>query len=209
MESKLVIFNHPLMHHKLTLIRNEETGTKDFRETVEEISMLMAYEVTRNLPTIEKKVKTPIATMKGKVLAKEVVIVPIIRAGIGMVDGILKLIPTAKVGYVGVYRDDKTLLPHEYYVKLPDKLDEATILVVDPMLATGGSASHTIDLLKKRNAKDISYVGIVGAPEGVKALQEKHPDVNIFLAALDEKLNDNGYIVPGLGDCGDRLYGTK
>ena len=197
------------MHHKLTLIRNEETGTKDFRETVEEISMLMAYEVTRNLPTIEKKVKTPIATMKGKVLAKEVVIVPIIRAGIGMVDGILKLIPTAKVGYVGVYRDDKTLLPHEYYVKLPDKLDEATILVVDPMLATGGSASHTIDLLKKRNAKDISYVGIVGAPEGVKALQEKHPDVNIFLAALDEKLNDNGYIVPGLGDCGDRLYGTK
>ncbi|HHU20958.1 MAG TPA: uracil phosphoribosyltransferase [Acholeplasma sp.] len=209
MESKLVIFNHPLMHHKLTLIRNEETGTKDFRETVEEISMLMAYEVTRNLPTVEKKVKTPIATMKGKVLAKEVVIVPIIRAGIGMVDGILKLIPTAKVGYVGVYRDDKTLLPHEYYVKLPDKLDEATILVVDPMLATGGSASHTIDLLKKRNAKDISYVGIVGAPEGVKALQEKHPDVNIFLAALDEKLNDNGYIVPGLGDCGDRLYGTK
>ena len=174
MESKLVIFNHPLMHHKLTLIRNEETGTKDFRETVEEISMLMAYEVTRNLPTVEKKVKTPIATMKGKVLAKEVVIVPIIRAGIGMVDGILKLIPTAKVGYVGVYRDDKTLLPHEYYVKLPDKLDEATILVVDPMLATGGSASHTIDLLKKRNAKDISYVGIVGAPEGVKALQEKH-----------------------------------
>lgn len=209
MESKLVIFNHPLMHHKLTLIRNEETGTKDFRETVEEISMLMAYEVTRNLPTVEKKVKTPIATMKGKVLAKEVVIVPIIRAGIGMVDGILKLIPTAKVGYVGVYRDDKTLLPHEYYVKLPDKLDEATILVVDPMLATGGSVSHTIDLLKKRNAKDISYVGIVGAPEGVKALQEKHPDVNIFLAALDEKLNDNGYIVPGLGDCGDRLYGTK
>ena len=209
MESKLVIFNHPLMHHKLTLIRNEQTCTKDFRETVEEISMLMAYEVTRDLPTVEKKVKTPIATMKGKVLAKEVVIVPIIRAGIGMVDGILKLIPTAKVGYVGVYRDDKTLLPHEYYVKLPEKLDEATILVVDPMLATGGSASHTIDLLKKRNAKDISYVGIVGAPEGVKVLQEKHPDVNIFLAALDEKLNENGYIVPGLGDCGDRLYGTK
>ncbi len=209
MEGKVIIFNHPLMHHKLTLIRDEKTCTKDFRETVEEIAMLMAYEVTRNLPTVEKKIKTPIATMKGQVLAKEVVIVPIIRAGIGMVDGILKLVPTAKVGYVGVYRDDKTLLPHEYYVKLPEKLDQATILVVDPMLATGGSANHTINLLKKRNAKDISFVGIVGAPEGIKVLQDNHPDVNIFLAALDEKLNDNGYIVPGLGDCGDRLYGTK
>ncbi len=206
---KLVIFNHPLMHHKLSLIRDELTGTKDFRETVSEIGMLMAYEVTRDLPTETIDVKTPVGIAHCEKLCKEVVIVPILRAGLGMVEGINKLIPTAKVGHIGLYRDEKTLIPHEYYAKFPPKIDEATVLIVDPMLATGGSVIHAISLLKKRGVTDISYVGLVGAPEGVKALQKAHPDVNIFLAALDEKLNENGYIVPGLGDCGDRLFGTK
>lgn len=206
---KLVILNHPLIHHKLALIRDERTGTKDFRQTVSEIGMLMAYEVTRELPTTAIEVKTPVGIAKAQTLAKEVVIVPILRAGLGIVDGITTLIPTAKVGHVGVYRDEESLLPHEYYAKFPSVIAEAEVLVVDPMLATGGSVSHTISLLKERGVKHISYVGLVGAPEGVKKLQSEHPDVNIFLACLDEKLNELGYIVPGLGDCGDRLYGTK
>ena len=206
---KLVIFNHPLMHQKLAIIRDEETGTKDFREVVSEIGMLMAYEVTRDWSTVDIEVKTPMGIAKCKKLEKDVVIVPILRAGVGMVDGITRLIPTAKVGHVGLYRDETTLEPHEYYAKFPPKITEANVLVVDPMLATGGSAIHAIDVLKRRGVTNISYVGLVGAPEGVKALQKAHPDVNIFLASLDEKLNEIGYIVPGLGDCGDRLFGTK
>lgn len=208
-KGKLVILNHPLIHHKLSLIRDEKTGTKDFRQTVSEIGMLMAYEVTRDLPTIDIDIKTPLEVAKSKCLAKEVVIVPIIRAGLGMVDGITALIPTAKVGHVGLYRDEETLEPHQYYAKFPSVINDAEVLVVDPMLATGGSVSHTVKLIKEAGAKSISFVGIVAAPEGVKRLQKDHPDVNIFLASLDEKLNENGYIVPGLGDCGDRLYGTK
>ena len=207
--SKLVVFNHPLMDHKLALIRNEKTGTKDFRQTVSEIGMLMAYEITRDLPQKEIDVKTPVSIAKCKTLAKEVVIIPILRAGLGMVDGITALIPTAKVGHIGLYRDEETLEPKEYYAKFPSIIKEATVLLVDPMLATGGSVVHAVDVLKRNGIKDIIYVGLVGAPEGVKKVQEAHPDVNIFLAALDEKLNEKGYIVPGLGDCGDRLFGTK
>jgi len=206
---KLVILNHPLIHHKLSLIRDEKTGTKDFRQTVSEIGMLMAYEVTRDLPTIDIEIRTPLEVAKSKCLAKEVVIVPIIRAGLGMVDGITALIPTAKVGHVGLYRDEETLEPHQYYAKFPSVINDAEVLVVDPMLATGGSVSHTVKLIKETGAKSISFVGLVAAPEGVKRLQADHPDVNIFLASLDEKLNKEGFIVPGLGDCGDRLYGTK
>jgi len=206
---KVVILNHPLIHHKLSLIRDERTGTKDFRQTVSEIGMLMAYEVTRNLPTKAIEVKTPVGIAQSQTLAKEVVIVPILRAGLGMVDGITTLIPTAKVGHVGLYRDEETLEPHEYYAKFPSILPDAEVLVVDPMLATGGSVTHAITILKNRGATNISYVGLVGAPEGVNRLHSAHPDVNIFLACLDEKLNDKGYIVPGLGDCGDRLFGTK
>lgn len=209
MNGKLVVLNHPLIHHKLALIRDEKTGTKDFRETVSEIGMLMAYEVTRNLPTKKVLVKTPVGIAEAYTLAKEVVIVPILRAGLGMVDGITTLIPTAKVGHLGLYRDEKTLEPHEYYAKFPSIITEASVLIVDPMLATGGSVKHAIDILKARGVKDISYVGLVGAPEGVRRIQQCHPDVDIYLAALDEKLNENGYIIPGLGDCGDRLFGTK
>ncbi len=209
MSGKIVVFNHPLMHHKLSLIRDEKTGTKDFRQTVSEIGMLMAYEVTRDLPTVDVEIKTPVAVCKSKKLARDVVIVPILRAGLGMVDGITALIPTAKVGHIGLYRDEVTMEPHEYFVKFPANIADAVVLVVDPMLATGGSAGHAISVLKRYGVKNISYVGLVGAPEGVKRLQEEHPEVDIFLAALDEKLNNHGYIVPGLGDCGDRLYGTK
>jgi uracil phosphoribosyltransferase len=209
MSGKLVIFNHPLIHHKLSLIRDEKTGTKDFRETVSEIGMLMAYEVTRNLPTKKVKVKTPVGIADTYVLEKEVVVIPILRAGLGMVEGITTLIPTAKVGHIGLYRDEGTLQPHEYYVKFPGIITDSIVLIVDPMLATGGSVKHTIDVLKAKGAKCISYVGLVGAPEGVKKIQESHPDIDIYLAALDEKLNEQGFIVPGLGDCGDRLYGTK
>lgn len=209
MQSKVVIFNHPLIDHKLSLIRDEKTGTKDFRQTVSEIGMLMAYEVTRSLPTVKVNIQTPVAMAECKMLAKEVVIVPILRAGLGMVEGITALIPTAKVGHIGLYRDEQTLEPCEYYAKFPPKIEDAVVLLVDPMLATGGSVVHAIDMLKKRGVKNISYVGLVGAPEGIAKVQEKHPDVDIFLAALDEKLNEVGYIVPGLGDCGDRLFGTK
>ena len=209
MSGKLVIIDHPLLNHKLALIRDEKTGTKDFRQTVSEIGMLMAYEVTRELPTKEVEVKTPIAMAKAYVLAKEVVVVPILRAGLGMVDGITALIPTAKVGHIGLYRDEETLEPKEYYAKFPSIITEAVVLLVDPMLATGGSVVHAINVLKSRGVKNIIYVGLVGAPEGVRRVQAAHPDVDIFLAALDERLNEKGYIIPGLGDCGDRLYGTK
>lgn len=205
----LKVLDHPLIEHKLTLVRNEETGTKDFRNTVSEIGGLMAYEITRDLPTKTVEIKTPIQMAKTKILAKEVVIVPILRAGLGMVEGIHQMIPIAKIGHVGLYRDEETLLPHEYYAKFPKELPDSVILVVDPMLATGGSASAAIDVVKKHGGKDIKYVGLVGAPEGVELIQKDHPDVDIYLAALDEKLNEKGYIVPGLGDCGDRLFGTK
>jgi len=211
MKNNITVFNHPLMHHKLAIIRNEETGTKDFRQTVEEIANLMAYEVTRDLPTEDIDVKTPCGIAKTKMLSKSVVIVPILRAGIGMVDGITSLIPTAKVGYLGLYRDEETLEPKEYYCKFPKDIKDSFVLLVDPMLATGGSVVHALDVLNRYGVKDenIKYVGVVGAPEGVKNVQDHHPNVEIFLASLDEKLNEKGYIVPGLGDCGDRLFGTK
>lgn len=205
----VTILNHALVKHKLTIIRKEETKTKDFYENVNEIAGLMAYEITRDFPLKEVEIKTPICKSVQYELANDVVIVPILRAGLGMVDGIRGMIPTAKVGFIGLYRDEETLEPHEYYAKFPDTIVDSIVLVVDPMLATGGSASAAISMLKKRGCKDIRYVGLVGAPAGVERLQAEHPDVDIYLAALDEKLNDVGYIVPGLGDCGDRLFGTK
>ncbi len=207
--SKLTIFEHPLINHKLTIARDENTGMRDFRALVNEIGGLMAYEITRDLPVKEVIVKTPIAETKAYALAKEVVIVPILRAGIGMVDGIHNLIPTAKIGHIGMYRDEETLEAHEYYAKFPKEMPESAVLLVDPMIATGGSVISAIKALKQRGAKDIRLVGLVAAPEGIKKIQEAYPDVDIYLAALDEKLNDKGYIVPGLGDCGDRLFGTK
>ena len=206
---KVVVFNHPVMYEKLSIIRNELTDTKNFRQTVEEIATLMTYEVTRDLPTKEVDVKTPCGIAKCKQLAKDVVIVPILRAGLGMVPGVTNLIPTARVGHIGAYRNEETLEPESYYLKFPNNIADSVVLLVDPMLATGGSASAAITMLKKRGCKDIRYIGLVGAPEGVKTLQNDHPDVDIYLAALDEKLNEKGYIVPGLGDCGDRLFGTK
>lgn len=209
MSGKLVIFDHPLISHKLALIRDEKTVTKEFRETVSEIGMLMGYEITRDLPTINVDVKTPCGIAHARRLAKDVVLVPILRAGLGMVEGIMTLIPTAKVGHVGMYRDEETLEPHLYYAKFPKNIRESVVLVVDPMLATGGSVDYTINILKERGVNNITYIGLVGAPEGVARIQKNHPDVNIYLAALDDHLNENGYIVPGLGDCGDRIFGTK
>lgn len=206
---KLVVVDHPLIDHKLTIIRDEKTGTKDFRQAINEVGGLMAYEITRDLPTEEVDVKTPICVTTAKVLSKEVVIVPILRAGIGMVDGIHNLIPTAKIGHVGMYRDEETLVPTEYYAKFPAEMPDSAVLLVDPMIATGGSVVMAIEAIKKRGAKDIRLVGLVAAPEGVKKITDAHPDVDIYIAALDEKLNEVGYIVPGLGDCGDRLFGTK
>lgn len=207
---KLQILDHPLIQHKLSLIRDEETGSKEFRELVEEVSMLMAYEVTRDFPLQEIEVKTPVALAKTKVLVgRKVGLVPILRAGLGMVDGMLRLIPAAKVGHVGLYRDPETLLPVEYYCKLPPDIAERDLIVIDPMLATGGSAAAAITFLKDRGAKNIKLMCLIAAPEGVKAVQDVHNDVDIFVAAVDERLNDHGYIVPGLGDAGDRLFGTK
>ena len=205
----LEVLNHPLITHKLTQMRNKETGTKDFRENLDEIAELMAYEVCRDLPTKPVDIETPIGPCTGYELAKKVVIVPILRAGIGLLDGIRRLVPTAKVGFVGLYRDEETLEPHEYFVKLPKGLDESIVMIVDPMLATGGSAVAAIDLMKQRGAKQIKLVCLVGVPEGVKAVQSAHPDVDIYLAAMDDHLNEVGYIVPGLGDAGDRIFGTK
>ena len=207
--SKVVVMNHPLISHKLSIMRHKDTKSKDFRELLNEIASLMTFDICRDLQTKEVLVETPICTAKCQTLDKEVIIVPILRAGLGMVEGILQLIPTAKVGHIGLYRDEETHEPCEYYAKFPTGLNEATVIVLDPMLATGGSAAAAITMIKKRGAKDIRYIGLVGAPEGVKKLQEAHPDVDIYLAALDEKLNENCYIVPGLGDCGDRLFGTK
>lgn len=205
----LVVLNHSLVKHKLTNIRKKETKTKDFYQNVSEIAGLMAYEITRDFPLREVEIETPICRSVQYEIASDVVIVPILRAGLGMVDGIRSMIPTAKVGFIGLYRDEETLEPHEYYAKFPDTVVDSIVLVVDPMLATGGSAAAAISMLKKRGCKDIRYVGLVGAPEGVRHLQNMHPDIDIYLASLDEGLNEKGYIVPGLGDCGDRLFGTK
>ena len=208
--SKVYVFDHPLIQHKLTYIRDKNTGTKEFRELVDEVATLMAFEITRDMPVEEIEIETPVTIAKTKVLSgKKLAIVPILRAGIGMVDGVLKLIPAAKVGHIGLYRDPETLKPVEYYAKLPADVEERDFIIVDPMLATGGSAVEAIHSLKKRGAKNIKFMCLIAAPEGVKAIQEEHPDVDIYIAALDEKLNDHGYIVPGLGDAGDRLFGTK
>ena len=208
--SKVMVMDHPLIQHKVSLMRDKETGTKEFRELLNEISMLMAYEVTRDLPLREIEIETPICRAQTKVIAgKKLAIVPILRAGLGMVDGIMSLVPSAKVGHIGLYRDPNTLEPVEYYCKLPEDCEEREILLVDPMLATGGSASAAIRFLKRRGCKHIKLVCLIAAPEGTSRIQADHPDVNIYVAAMDEKLNDHGYIVPGLGDAGDRLFGTK
>ncbi|MQP99808.1 uracil phosphoribosyltransferase [Streptococcus agalactiae] len=207
---KFQVISHPLIQHKLSILRRTTTSTKDFRELVDEIAMLMGYEVSRDLPLEDVEIQTPVATTVQKQLAgKKLAIVPILRAGIGMVDGFLSLVPAAKVGHIGMYRDEETFQPVEYLVKLPEDIDQRQIFVVDPMLATGGSAILAVDSLKKRGAASIKFVCLVAAPEGVAALQEAYPDVDIYTAALDEKLNEHGYIVPGLGDAGDRLFGTK
>lgn len=206
----LYILDHPLIQHKLTYIRDVKTGTKQFRELVDEVSMLMGFEITRNLPVKETEVQTPVTTCKSQVLTgKKIGIIPILRAGLGMVDGLLQLLPAAKVGHIGLYRDPETLQPVEYYIKLPTDIQDRILIVVDPMLATGGSANDAIDSLKKRGAKSIKLMCLVAAPEGIKLIQDNHPDVDIYLGALDDSLNEDGYIVPGLGDAGDRLYGTK
>lgn len=208
--SRVIITNHPLIQHKLTLLRDVNTGSKDFRAMAKEIAMLMAYEVTRDLPLEDFEIETPVSKMTARVLSgKKLGIIPILRAGLGMVDGILELIPAARVGHVGLYRDPETLKPVEYYCKLPADVEERELIVVDPMLATGGSAIEAINSLKKRGASNIKLVNIVACPEGVEAVRTAHPDVDIFVASVDEKLNEHGYIVPGLGDAGDRLYGTK
>src|SRR5690554_3857236 len=205
----LHVLNHPLITHKLTQMRNKETGTKDFRQNLDEVAGLMAYEISRDLPLAPVTIHTPVGECDTYELEKSVVLIPILRAGLGMVDGILDLIPTAKVGHVGLYRNEETLQPHEYYAKFPINMKDAVVMVLDPMLATGGSASATITLLKHQGCKTIKLVCLVGVTEGVKKVEEDHPDVDIYLAALDEKLNEIGYIVPGLGDAGDRIFGTK
>lgn len=207
--AKITIFDHPLIHHKLTIIRDEKTSTKDFRQSVNEIASLMAYEATRDLPLKDVKIKTPICEATTKTLDSKVIIVPILRAGLGMVDGIHSVIPTATIGHIGLYRNEETLEPQLYYAKFPDEISSSTVFLVDPMLATGGSAVAAIDILKKNGARKIIYMGIVGVDEGINNLQKAHPDVDIYLAAKDLKLNEKGYIVPGLGDCGDRIFGTK
>lgn len=208
--AKVFVFDHPLIQHKITYIRDKNTGTKEFRELVDEVATLMMFEITRDMALQEVEVETPVAFAKSKVLAgKKLGIVPILRAGIGMVDGILNLLPAAKVGHIGLYRDPETLKPVEYYVKLPSDVEERDFILVDPMLATGGSAVAAIDSLKNRGAKNIKFMCLIAAPEGVEVMQKAHPDVDIYIAGLDEKLNEKGYIVPGLGDAGDRLFGTK
>ena len=202
--------DHPLIQHKLSFLRDEKTTSMEFRSLVSEIAMLMCYEATRDLPLKEVDTKTPVAMAKTKVIAgKKLAFVPILRAGLGMVDGVLALVPSARVGHIGLYRDPETLMPVEYYCKLPSDIEEREVIVVDPMCATGGSAIDAISLIKKRGPKHIKFVCTIAAPEGIKALTEAHPDVDIFCAALDECLNDHGYIIPGLGDAGDRIFGTK
>lgn len=207
---KVHILDHPLLQHKLSILRDENTGVKDFREVVSEIATLMCYEATRDLPLEEVEIKTPITTAKFKMIAgKKLAIVPVLRAGLGMVDNMVELIPSAKIGHIGLYRDPETHKPVEYYCKLPEDISNRVVYVVDPMLATGGSAVAAIDFLKKHGCRNIIMMNIIGCPEGIKAVQEAHPDVEIFLAAVDEKLNEHAYIVPGLGDAGDRIFGTK
>ena len=203
------VIDHPLIQHKRTIMRMKETGTKDFRELLEEISMLMAYEITRDFPLKDVEIETPICKCKEKMLAgKKVGVVPILRAGLGMLNGVVNMIPAARVGHVGMYRDPKTLKPVEYYCKLPGDVAERTLVVVDPMLATGGSSSAALSLLKEKGAKHIILMCLVAAPEGVRVINHDHPDVPLYVAAIDEKLNEKGYIVPGLGDAGDRIFGT-
>lgn len=208
--AKVMIMDHPLIQHKLTFLRDENTSSKDFRQLVIEISTLICYEATRDIPLMEVEVTTPVDIAKTKVIAgKKLAFVPILRAGLGMVDGVLALVPNARVGHIGLYRDPETLMPVEYYCKLPADIDEREVIVLDPMLATGGSAIDAISKIKLRTPKSIKFMGIIAAPEGLKALQEAHPDVDIYVAALDDHLNEHGYIVPGLGDAGDRIFGTK
>ncbi len=208
--SKVIVFDHPLIQHKLTIMRQTSTGTKEFRELLNEIAMLMVYEVTRDLPTEDVEIETPICKCVGKQLSgKKLGIVPILRAGLGMVDAVTKLIPAARVGHIGLYRDPETHEPHEYYCKLPADSESRELLVLDPMLATGGSASDAITMIKKRGCNHIRLVNLIAAPEGVAKVQKDHPDVDIYIAAMDERLNEHAYIVPGLGDAGDRLFGTK
>lgn len=208
--STLHLFNHPLITHKLTIMRRKETGSKDFRQLLGEITMLMGYEITRDLPLEDVKIETPVSPMVAqRISGKKLAIIPILRAGLGMVDGMLSLVPVAKVGHIGLYRDPDTHLPVEYYCKLPNDIGERIVIVVDPMLATGGSASDAISMLKAKGVNSIRLMCLVAAPEGVAKVQADHPDVDIYTAALDEKLNEHAYIVPGLGDAGDRLFGTK
>lgn len=208
--AKVVVLDHPLIKHKLTFIRDKNTGTKEFKELVTEVSLLMGYEVTRDFPLEEIEIETPIQKMNSQVISgKKVGLIPILRAGLGMVDGMLQLLPAAKVGHIGLYRDPKTLKPIEYYCKLPKDIEERELIVLDPMLATGGSAAAAIQFLKEKGAKSIRLVCLVAAPEGIELVRKTHPEVDIYLAALDEKLNEDAYIVPGLGDAGDRLFGTK
>ncbi len=208
--ANVFVMDHPLVDHKLAILRSKDTPVKEFRELVSEIAGLMCYEATRNLPTMEVEVETPIATAKCKMLAgKKLAIVPILRAGLGMVDSMVDLIPSDKIGHIGLYRDPETHKPVEYYCKLPDDIGNRVVFVVDPMLATGGSAIAAIDFLKQHGCKNIIMMNVIGCPEGVKAVTEAHPDVDLYLAAVDEKLNEHAYIVPGLGDAGDRIFGTK
>lgn len=210
MFENVTIYNHPLIQHKLAILRDKNTSSKDFCDLVSEIAMLMCYEATRDLPTVEVDVETPMGIAKANKLAgKKLAIVPILRAGLGMVDGIRSLIPAARVGHIGLYRNEETLQPVEYYCKLPKDIEERDVIVVDPMIATGGSAIDAVTQIKKRNPKSIKFMGLIAAPEGIEAFTKAHPDVHVYCAALDEKLNEIGYIVPGLGDAGDRIFGTK
>lgn len=208
--NNVTIFDHPLIHHKLSHLRQAETGSKQFRELVEEIAMLMGYEALRDLPMEEVAITTPLVKTTVKMLAgKKLALVPILRAGLGMVDGVLALVPSAKIGHIGLYRDHDTLEPHEYYCKLPEDIDKRQVILLDPMLATGGSADAAIGFIKKRGCTNIKFMSIIAAPEGIDHLAAAHPDVQIYCGCVDERLNDNGYILPGLGDAGDRLFGTK
>ena len=203
------VMDHPLVNHKLAKIRDKNTGAKDFRENVSEIGALITYEVTRNLETKEIEIETPITTCKCKVLAKDIVVVPILRAGLGMVDGITNIIPNAKIGHIGLYRDEETFTPHQYYAKFPPNSKDSFVILVDPMVGTGGSVIAAMDILKSNGINDVVFVGLVASPEGLAKIRTVYPELKIYIAALDEKLNDKAYIVPGLGDCGDRLFGTK
>jgi uracil phosphoribosyltransferase len=208
--SKVHVIDHPMVQHKLTIMRDKETGPKDFRQLLQEISLLMGYEITREIPLEEVEIETPICkTVSKRVLGRKMAIIPILRAGLGMVDGLLNLVPVAKVGHIGLYRNEKTHEPVVYYCKLPEDIDDRFVIVTDPMLATGGSSCDALQMLKDRGCKNVKLMCLVAAPEGIKKVQETHPDVDIYVAAIDERLNDDAYIIPGLGDAGDRIFGTK